>query len=427
MTIRIISTDGKSEWNAIKRISSRFDTAKESGDIDDFVRSVISNVRARGDAALIDYSLEYDKSFKGRIAVDKKDIKAAYDEADPDFIAAMIHATENIRGYHEHQIQEGYEIRSDNGSIMGQMVRGLSRVGIYVPGGTAAYPSTVLMNAIPAKLAGVDELIMLTPPPAKPEILAAAFVAGVDKVFQVGGAQAIAAMAFGTESIPKVDKIVGPGNIYVTRAKRFLFGTVDIDMIAGPSEILVMADSDADPVYVAADMLSQAEHDGMSSSVLLTCSEELAEKTNEEISSQLETLSRREIAKKSLDDYGLILVCRSEDEMVGIANTFAPEHMELLVEDPLRLVPEIKNAGSIFCGPYSPEPLGDYFSGANHVLPTYGTASWASPLGVYDFIKRTSYTMYTKEGLAAAADDIRAIGKAEGLQAHVAAVDKRFE
>jgi histidinol dehydrogenase len=330
-----------------------------------------------------------------------------------------------------------------------------------VPGGTAAYPSTVLMNAIPAKLAGVGELIMVTPPQKPPgvgvgagaepairvgagcvfgdktvavnapclpaEILSAAFVAGVDRIILAGGAQAVAALAYGTETFPKVDKIVGPGNIYVATAKRMLYGFVDIDMIAGPSEILVIADEYASPAYIAADMLSQAEHDPMAASILLTTSGEVAERAARELKAQLESLERREIAERSLGRNGLIILCRSEDEMIHLANAAAPEHLEILTDDPLGLVPRIRNAGSVFCGPYSPEPLGDYYSGTNHVLPTSGTARYASPLGVYDFVKRMSYTYYPREALEAAKDDILAIGEAEGLTAHAAAVRKRFE
>jgi histidinol dehydrogenase len=373
--------------------------------------------------------------------------------APKDFTDAILHAAENIRAYHEKQVCGGYEEKRGDGTVIGQVVRGMSRVGLYVPGGTAAYPSTVLMNAIPAKLAGVGELVMVTPPgkgadargtsvsgsPSNDgeagsadsrglsaEMLAAAFVAGVDRILLAGGAQAVAALASGTDAFPKVDKIVGPGNIYVATAKRMLYGLVDIDMIAGPSEILIIADERANAAYVAADMLSQAEHDPMAASVLLTTSADLAERAAREIESQLTDLSRSEIAEKAIESNGLILVCRSESEMVEIANEVAPEHLEIMTDDPLRLVPEIRNAGSVFCGAYSPEPLGDYYSGTNHVLPTSGTARYASPLGVYDFVKRMSYTYYTREALEAAKDDIIVIAEAEGLTAHAAAVQKRF-
>jgi histidinol dehydrogenase len=330
------------------------------------------------------------------------------------------------------QVQHGYEEKRGDGVVIGQMVRGIDRVGLYVPGGTAAYPSTVLMNAIPAKIAGVGELVMVTPPgrdgaALSSEMLAAAFVAGVDKVILAGGAQAVAALAFGTGTFPKVDKIVGPGNVYVAAAKRMLYGHVDIDMIAGPSEILIIADEHAPPSYVAADMLSQAEHDPDAASVLLTTGADLAKRAAEEIELQLGGLSRRGIAARSIETNGLIVLCRSESEMVDIANAAAPEHLEIFTDDPLRLVPEIRNAGSVFCGPYSPEPLGDYYSGTNHVLPTSGTARYASPLGVYDFVKRMSYTYYTREALKAAKDDIIVIGEAEGLTAHTAAVKVRFQ
>jgi histidinol dehydrogenase len=343
---------------------------------------------------------------------------------------ALVHASENIRKYHERQAEAsigGYEEKGADGIVLGQVVRGLTRVAIYVPGGTAAYPSTVLMNAIPAKIAGVGEIVMITPAREEmKEVLGAAYLAGVDQVILAGGAQAIAASAYGTETFPRVDKIVGPGNIYVATAKRLLYGTVDIDMVAGPSEILVLADETADAAYAAADLLSQAEHDPLAASVLLTTSEALAAGAAAAIESQLARLSRADTARQSIEQNGLILLCRSEDEMIDLANEMAPEHLEILTRDPLGVLSRIRNAGSVFLGPYTPEPVGDYYSGTNHVLPTGGTARFASPLGVYDFVKRMSYSSYTQTALEKAKKDIIEIGEAEGLTAHVAAVKIRF-
>jgi histidinol dehydrogenase len=446
--IKTITADGTAEYEALKNIAGRGgsvdgnngNSTAAADDIEQTVKAIISDVRTRGDEAVGEYGLKFDGFLPDKPVLTREDMKAAYKDVDDAFRTAILHASENILSYHGHQIQKGYENKNKHGCILGQTVRGLDRVGLYVPGGTAAYPSTVLMNAIPAKLAGVKELIMVTPP-RRPSgdspdsksaadndlnILATAYVAGVDKIILTGGAQAIAALAYGTKDIPKVDKITGPGNIYVATAKRLVFGQVDIDMIAGPSEILIIADEEANPSFIAADLLSQAEHDIMAASILLTTSEEIASRTSEEAEKQLSELPRQDIARKSIEQNGLIILCRSEDEMVAIANEAAPEHLELLVRDPLRLVPAIQNAGSVFCGPYSPEPLGDYYSGTNHVLPTSGTARFSSPLGVYDFIKRTSYTYYTEEALKAAKDDIVAIGEAEGLTAHVTSVTKRF-
>ncbi|MDR1495800.1 MAG: histidinol dehydrogenase [Clostridiales Family XIII bacterium] len=437
--VRTIKADGRTEYEILAEIAGRCaddSTPGAASDVERSVGAIIEAVRLRGDEAVREYGLKFDGFSPDQLVLTREDMKAGYDAAPKGFIRAILHAAENIRTYHEKQVQHGYEEKRGDGVVIGQIVRGMDRVGLYVPGGTAAYPSTVLMNAIPAKLADVGELVMATPPrkavagrdphglPA--EILAAAFVAGVDKVILAGGAQAVAALAYGTDTFPKVDKIVGPGNVYVATAKRMLYGLVDIDMIAGPSEILIIADGSAPPAYAAADMLSQAEHDPMASSILLTTSADVAERVAREIEAQIETLERREIAARSLERNGLIALCRSEDEMVDVANAAAPEHIEILTDDPLGLVPRIRNAGSVFCGPYSPEPLGDYYSGTNHVLPTSGTAKYASPLGVYDFVKRMSYTYYTREALEAAKDDIIEIGEAEGLTAHAAAVKKRF-
>lgn len=350
--------------------------------------------------------------------------------ADPEFVNSMLNAVENITDFHNRQKSQSFVNPKENGVILGQRVRGLERVGLYVPGGTAAYPSSVLMNAIPAKIAGVKEIIMVTPPlkdgtPNK-DILVAAALCGVDRIFLSGGAQAIAALAYGTEEIPKVDKIVGPGNIFVATAKKLLYGMVDIDMIAGPSEILVLADETADPKYVAADLMSQAEHDKLASAILVTTCEELADKTEIEINKQVEALSRKDIIEKSLSDYGAVLVCETKDQACEIANRLAPEHLEVLFENPLEYLGKLDNAGSVFLGNYAPEPLGDYYAGPNHVLPTSGTARFFSPLSVNSFEKRSSFIYYTEDALREAKDDIVLIAEKEGLTAHANAIKVRF-
>jgi histidinol dehydrogenase len=409
---------------AVAVLAGRGGTLAEG--VEEAVREIIWTVRVGGDPALFAYAEKFDGGMPDPLTAGRAEMKAAYEKVDDAFRKAITHAAENIRAYHEKQLPAGYEHKQEGGVVLGQIVRGLTRVGLYVPGGTAAYPSTVLMNAIPARLAGVQELIMVTPR-AELNILAAAYLAGVDRVFFVGGAHAVAALAYGTETIPRVDKIVGPGNVYVATAKRMLYGTVDIEMIAGPSEVLILADETADAAYAAADMLSQAEHDVNAAAVLLTTDEKVAEQVSSEIALQLKSLPRGGIAGEAIEKNGLIGICRSEDEMVALADEIAPEHLEILTADPFGLLARVKNAGSVFLGPYSPEPLGDYYAGTNHVLPTSGAARFASPLGVYDFVKRMSYTYYTREALAAAREDIQAIGNAEGLTAHVAAVNKRFE
>ncbi|MDR1246253.1 MAG: histidinol dehydrogenase [Clostridiales Family XIII bacterium] len=435
MNIQVIEADGAAEYAALKRLTER--TCARDLETEETVTAILREIRARGDAALREYGLRFDGAAPAGIEVDRRALETAADDADPAFRRALERAAANIRRYHERQICEGYEINGD-GFTLGHKIRGLTRVGLYVPGGTAAYPSTVLMNAVPAKIAGVSELIMVTPPvvtgtgegalcAANPDILTAACIAGVDRLFLTGGAQAVAALAYGTESVPRVDKIVGPGNIFVATAKRLLFGQVDIDMIAGPSEILVIADDSASPSYIAADMLSQAEHDVNAAAVLLTTSARVAGEVLKEIERQLCGLARSETAKASLDNFGLIIICGNENRMFELADMIAPEHLELLTEYPTSHLERIKNAGSVFCGPYSPEPLGDYYAGTNHVLPTSGTARFASPLGVYDFVKRMSYTCYTKESLANAKDDIIEIAEKEGLGAHANAIKIRFE
>ncbi len=395
------------------------------------VTEIIENVKENGDRAVQDYTLKFDGSLPEYYEVPREVMNDALTAADPAFVDALLNAIENIRDFHQRQVQEGFLHALPNGAILGQRVRGLERVGLYVPGGTAAYPSSVIMNAVPAKIAGVKEIIMVTPPckdgTPNPDILVAAALVGVDRIFLSGGAQAIAALAYGTEEIPKVDKIVGPGNIYVATAKKLLYGVVDIDMIAGPSEVLVMADETAAPKFVAADLMSQAEHDVLSSSILVTTSAELAQQVQAEVNRQVQSLSRREIIEKSMNEYGAILLCTSREEAAALANQIAPEHLEVLMENPMELLGTLDNAGSVFLGPYASEPLGDYYAGPNHVLPTSGTARFFSPLGVQSFTKRSSYTYYTKDALEMAKDDIVRIANKEGLTAHANAITVRFE
>ncbi len=395
------------------------------------VSAIIDDVRENGDEAVKNYTLKFDGNLPQYYEVPREVINDALTEADQNFVDALLNAQENIADFHNRQVVQGFINPKPNGIILGQKVCGLNRVGLYVPGGTAAYPSSVLMNAIPAKIAGVKEIIMITPPlkdgtPNK-DILVAAAICGVDRVFMAGGAQAIAALAYGTNEIPKCDKIVGPGNIYVATAKKLLYGTVDIDMIAGPSEILIIADETADPKFAAADLMSQAEHDVLASAIMITTSEKLADETIKEINRQKEYLSRKEIIEKSLNDYGAVIITESRDRCVELANEIAPEHLEVLMENPMELLGSLDNAGSIFLGNYASEPLGDYFAGPNHVLPTSGTARFFSPLGVASFTKRTSYTYYTKEALENAKDDIVLIAEREGLTAHANAIKVRFE
>ena len=395
------------------------------------VQEITQTVKTGGDEAVKNYTLKFDGNLPQYYEVPRDVINNALTEADPDFVHALLNAQENVTDFHKRQLEQGFIHPMANGVILGQRIRGLERVGLYVPGGTAAYPSSVLMNAIPAKIAGVKEIIMVTPPrkdgTPNPDILVAAAICGVDRIFLSGGAQAIAALAYGTESIPKVDKIVGPGNIYVATAKKLLYGIVDIDMIAGPSEILVLADQTATPSFVAADLMSQAEHDVMASAILVTTSSDLAESVKKELERQVATLSRKEIIEQSLNDFGAILLCNTREEAVQLANDIAPEHLEVLMENPMELLGALDNAGSVFLGQYASEPLGDYYAGPNHVLPTSGTARFFSPLGVASFVKRSSYTYYTRDALRAAKDDIMLIANREGLTAHANAIAVRFE
>ncbi|NLX79441.1 MAG: histidinol dehydrogenase [Clostridiales bacterium] len=403
---------------------------RERAQADADVRYIINDVAERGDEALFEYTLRFDGCKPESLLVTQEEIDAAAESVGEYFLDTLNMAAENIRAFHKKQLSDGFSMTAPFGSELGQIVRPIEKAGLYIPGGTASYPSTVLMNAIPAKIAGVSEIVAVTPPDKEgrvnPAVLAAAKVAGIDKIFKVGGAQAIAALACGTESIPKVDKIVGPGNRYVASAKRLVYGLVDIDMIAGPSEILIVADKNADPVNIAADLLSQAEHDTLASAILVTDNKELAEKVQAEVERQLELLPRAEIARQSIDNQSAIFLCSSISEAIEIANDIAPEHLEICVEEPKKYLADIKNAGSIFLGAYTPEALGDYFAGTNHTLPTSGTARFASPLGVDDFIKRSSYIYYTKEALSEVKDRIAHFARFEGLEAHARSVESRF-
>ena len=481
--IRTIVADGRQEFDALSGLAGR--DGAPGTEVEQAVRRIIDDVRAEGDAAVTRYAREFDGQAAapgGRIGtLSREDLKAAFESLDTALADALLHAAENIRAYHKAQAdslkgyeekyiatgaqkgyeekyiasgaQKGYEEKytatgapgssDDEQVVIGQTVRGLAKVGVYVPGGTAAYPSTVLMNIIPAKLAGVGEIVMVTPPrpgalggasgagenafATDAAILGAAYIAGADRVILAGGGQAVAALAYGTETIPRVDKIVGPGNIYVATAKRLLYGVVDIDMIAGPSEILIIADESANAAFAAADLLSQAEHDPLAASILLTTDPKVAAEAAIHLAEQMNLLERREIIRASIENNGLIIICRSEDEMIRLANEIAPEHLEILTKDPFAVLARIQNAGSVFLGPWTPEPVGDYYSGTNHVLPTNGTARFASPLGVYDFVKRMSYTRYTEAALNTAKNDILELSEAEGLTAHARAVKIRFD
>lgn len=398
--------------------------------IENQVQEILQEVSQTGDEALKKFSQAFDGVELDAFEVSKEAIEAGYKRVEKDVIVALEQAKENIISYHKKQKQYDFMDTEKTGVIRGQLVLPLNRVGVYVPGGTAAYPSSVLMNVLPAKIAGVNEIIMVTPPTTQgiPDvILAAAKIAEVDKIYQVGGAQAVAALAFGTETIPKVDKIVGPGNIYVATAKKQVFGLVGIDMIAGPSEIGVLADDSANSTYIAADLLSQAEHDTLARAILVTNSTELGKKVEQEVERQVEKLPRKKIAQQSIEDYGQIIVTKTVQDMFEVMNEIAPEHLEVQLDDPMSYLHEIKNAGSIFLGAYASEPVGDYLSGTNHVLPTSGTAKFYSPLGVYDFVKYSQVTYYTKEALAQTKDSIALLARKEGLEAHARAVECRFE
>ncbi len=405
-------------------------TVERSG-VTDAVRDILADVEARGDEALFEYSRRFDKAELTSLEVSREEIDAAYDAMDPAFLAVLEKAAANIRAYHENERTEGFRVERPDGTVLGMKVTPIENVGLCVPGRTAAYPSTVLMTAIPAKLAGCSQLVMVSPPgpdgkqPAA--ILAAAKIAGVDRIFRIGGAQAVAALACGTESVPKVDKIVGPGSAFVAEAKRQVFGRVDIDMIAGPSEILVLADGTCDPAYVAADLLSQAEHDVLATAVLVTDSPELALSVQAEVERQLSLLPREEIARASIENNGKIIVTEDLLTAIEAANALAPEHLEICVDDPMPYLDKIRNAGSVFLGKYCPEALGDYLAGPNHTLPTSGAARFSSPLGVDDFVKKTQYTCFTPAALEAVSGDIALFARQERLEGHARSALVRFD
>ena len=422
--------------NNLNSIISNLNSRKEgiNKEVNESVEKILEDVKNRGDKALIEYAEKFDGFAINNmedILVKKEEIEQGAKAVGENFIRILKRTKSQITEFHKNQIDKSWSLYKENGVIMGQMVRPLKRVAVYVPGGTAAYPSTVLMNVIPAKLAGVKEIIMITPVKNDGKvpdvILAAAKVCGIETIYKVGGAQAIGAVAYGTETIKKVDKIVGPGNIYVATAKKLVFGTVDIDMIAGPSEVLVIADENANPKYIAADLMSQAEHDKLSSSILITTSEKIADDVNKEMQRQVEDLPRKEIIKYSVENFGAAIIVNSIDEAFDVANEIAPEHLEILVEDPMAQLPKVYNAGSIFLGENSPEPLGDYMSGTNHILPTSGTAKFYSALGVYDFVKYSSYSYYPKDVLETFKDDVMEFAKLEGLEAHANSIKVRFE
>lgn len=411
--------------------SEIFSRVVPTAKVEDVVSAILSDVRSNGDRAVLSYTQKFDGAELTALEVSREEIQEAFDTVEPEFLDILKEAAENIRAFHGKQVRNSFILAERPGIVLGQKVTPIEKVGIYVPGGTAAYPSTVLMDTIPAKIAGCPQIVMMTPPDYNgripPAILAAAKIAGVDRIFKAGGAQAIGALAYGTESVPKVDKIVGPGNAFVAEAKKQVFGAVAIDMIAGPSEILVIADGKSNPAHVAADLLSQAEHDRLASAVLVTDSEALAQAVSAELEKQLPQLPRSEIARASIDNNGKIIVSNSLMDGIAIANEIAPEHLELMVDDPFAYLDAIQNAGSIFLGRSCPEALGDYFAGPNHTLPTSGTARFSSALGVDDFVKKSQFTYYTAQALENAAEKIRYFAEKEGLQAHGRSVMIRKE
>lgn len=427
--IKVVQGDRQTCQSFVEDLKSR--VGQTSPEIEQSVRDIIQAVREKGDQAVKEFSQRFDGWTPDSLELSQEALEQAVSQCDPAFIASLKKAAENIRAFHQRQKQQSRIDPMPDGIITGQRVRGLRRVGVYVPGGTAGYPSSVLMNVIPAQVAGVGEIVMATPPgrtgKPDPNILAAAYVAGVDRVFLMGGAQAAAALAHGTETVPKVDKIVGPGNIFVATAKKQLYGVVDIDMIAGPSEILIVADESANPKFLAADLMSQAEHDRMASAILITPNRDIAQRTVEELYRQMKTLSRRDIIQESLDRFGGVIVCENMEEAVDFANELAPEHLEICVDNPFEYIGRLDNAGSVFLGHYSPEPLGDYFAGPNHVLPTGGTARFFSPLSVDDFIKKSSFIYYPRQELERAASDIIRLAETEELTAHANSIRVRVE
>ncbi len=426
--IPIVRADGRQELKLLRQLEER------SGEVDRKVTAavgeILEKVKTEGDAAVKEYTFRFDGVETTLEPVGRERLAELAATCEPKVYDALERAAERIRDFHRRQVQQSWMTTGEDGTLLGQRIRGLARVGIYVPGGTAAYPSSVLMNAIPARIAGVKEIVMVTPPPKNgsfnADVMAAAYLAGVDTVYLCGGAQAVAALAYGTASIPKVDKIVGPGNIYVATAKRLLYGPGGIDMVAGPSEILVLADETADPAYLAADLMSQAEHDVLASAILLTTSEEIARETDRELEKQIGGLSRGEIIRRSLTDYGAAIVCRDREEAVAFANRLAPEHLEVMCQSPMEYIGRLDNAGSVFLGKYSPEPLGDYYAGPNHVLPTSGTARFFSPLSVDSFVKKSSFIYFNEPALRQAREDITAIARTEGLDAHAHSIEVRF-
>ncbi|MCI9180682.1 MAG: histidinol dehydrogenase [Lachnospiraceae bacterium] len=428
--MRIIPLDEGSRKNILEDLLKR--DPNQYSQYADTVSAIVERVKKDKDEALFSYTLQFDKAeiSAENVRVSQAEIEEAREKVDPKLLAVMEKSMENIREYHQRQVRQSWFSSKPDGTILGQKITALESVGVYVPGGKAAYPSTVLMNIIPAKVAGVERIVMVTPPgkdgKVNPVTLTAAYLAGVTEVYKVGGAQAIAAMAFGTESVPRVNKIVGPGNIFVALAKKAVYGHVSIDSIAGPSEILVLADETANPRYVAADLLSQAEHDELASAILVTTSMELARAVSAEVDKLVKTLSRREILEKSLENYGYLLVARSLDEAIETANEIASEHLEIVTKNPFEVMTKIRNAGAIFIGPYSSEPLGDYFAGPNHVLPTNGTAKFFSPLGVDDYVKKSSIIYYSKEALEAVHTEIEAFAESEQLTAHANSIRVRF-
>lgn len=429
--MRIVELNEQTRTNLLESLLKR--SPNSYGQYEQTVNEIISNVREKGDEALFDYTSRFDKCVitKDSIQVTAEEIKEAYEKIDPALVEVMKKSAANITKFHQKQLHNSWIAPEENGTILGQKITPIEISGVYVPGGKAAYPSSVLMNVLPARVAGVSRIIMTTPPgkdgKVNPGTLVAADIAGVNEIYKVGGAQAIAAMAFGTESVPRVDKITGPGNIFVALAKKACFGYVSIDSIAGPSEILVLADETANPRYVAADLLSQAEHDEMASAILITTSKELAQQVSDEVTAFVQQLSRKEIIEKSLENYGYILIAEGMEQAIDAANEIASEHLEILTKNPYEVMTKIKNAGAIFLGEYSSEPLGDYFAGPNHILPTNGTARFFSPLNVDDFLKKTSIISYSKDALSKVHKDIELFAEKEGLTAHANSIKVRFE
>ncbi len=429
--MRIIELNERNKTNLLESLLKR--SPNSYGEYEETVNEMIRQVRARGDEALFEYTQKFDgcRLTAETVKVSQEEIRQAYREVSPEFLEVMKKSAANITRFHEKQLHNSWFLPEENGTILGQKITPIAVSGVYVPGGKAPYPSSVLMNVLPARVAGVPRIIMTTPPgpdgKVNPNILAAADIAGVNEIYKAGGAQAIAAMAFGTESIPKVDKITGPGNIFVALAKKACFGYVSIDSIAGPSEILVLADESATPGYVAADLLSQAEHDEMASAILITTSKDLANRVSEEVTALTGRLSRKEIIEKSLENYGYILIAKDMDEALCAVNEIASEHLEILTQNPLEIMTKVKNAGAIFLGEYSSEPLGDYFAGPNHILPTNGTARFFSPLNVDDFLKKTSIISYSREALSKVHKQIEMFAEEEGLTAHANSIRVRFE